>query len=84
MARDRDRVIHTIGNLTLLNGSLNPALSNSDWDTKRQGLSEHSVLYLNKGLLDNAPERWSEQEIATRGEFMFEKLTSVWPNPDRL
>lgn len=35
----RDRAIHTIGNLTLVNGRLNPALSNAPWENKVETLA---------------------------------------------
>lgn len=34
----RDRLKHTLGNLTLIAGSLNPALSRSPWDVKKAEL----------------------------------------------
>ena len=51
----RERVIHTIGNLTLLNSRLNAALSNGPWDSKREGLAEHSVLFLNNRPREQGP-----------------------------
>ena len=56
-ADDRDRLIHTIGNLTLLTGRLNAKVSNGPWlgeDGKRHGLEAHDVLMLNRKLLDVA------------------------------
>ena len=41
----RDRIIHSIGNLTLVNEKLNPALSNAAWTEKQKGIAEHSVLF---------------------------------------
>jgi hypothetical protein len=46
---ERDRLIHTMGNLTLLNGRLNSKVSNAAWlgeEGKRQGLEGHDVLFL--------------------------------------
>ena len=48
---NRERVLHTLGNLTLVNGRLNPTLSNREWSTKQELLEEHTVLHLNKELL---------------------------------
>ena len=39
----RNSLIHTIGNLTLVTQKLNSSLSNSHWEHKRGGLQEHSV-----------------------------------------
>ena len=44
-----DRLIHTLGNLTLLTGKLNSAVSNGPWsgtNSKRAGLEGHDVLIL--------------------------------------
>ncbi len=40
-----------IGNLTLINNKLNPALSNGPWRKKKQGLQEHSTLFLSETVL---------------------------------
>ncbi len=63
-AAERRVLVHTLGNLTLVNGKLNAALSNGPWPTKRALLDEHNVLHLNKSLikLDN----WSDGAIAER------------------
>ena len=37
-AAARDRIIHAIGNLTLVSKRLNPALSNAPWADKRAAL----------------------------------------------
>lgn len=48
---DRNRLIHTIGNLTLATSSLNSTMSNHSWEDKREHLAENSVLHLNKRIL---------------------------------
>lgn len=53
---DRNRAIHTIGNLTLVNGRLNSSLSNAPWARKRKTLADHSVLFLNKRLVNKRAE----------------------------
>ena len=75
----RDRAIHTIGNLTLVNGRLNNALSNAAWSHKRQTLADSSVLYLNKRLLDRAPEVWDEVAIGKRAKWLHKQAAKVWP-----
>ena len=78
----RERVIHTIGNLTLLNGRLNASLSNGPWDSKRDGLAEHSVLFLNKRLVNKGPQVWNEAEIEMRAEWLHSKAVKIWPDHD--
>jgi hypothetical protein len=80
----RDRMVQTIGNLTLVTAKLNPALSNSAWAQpvnacKRKGLTDHSVLHLNKKLLDAAPTFWDEKAIEARGVELASLAANVWP-----
>ena len=76
----RDRAVHTIGNLTLVNGHLNPELSNSAWEVKRKGLAEYSVMFLNKRLVNEGPDTWDEQEIKNRARWLHEQAIQVWPH----
>ena len=77
---DRDRAIHTIGNLTLVNCRLNSSLSNAAWNSKRATLADHSVLYLNKTLVNDGPDAWDETEIKSRGEWLHKRAVSIWPH----
>lgn len=76
---DRNRLMHTFGNLTLATSSLNPDLSNGPWSDKRAKLGEHSVLQLTKGIL--AGDRWDEDAIRARGQFLADKALEIWPRP---
>jgi hypothetical protein len=81
-ALDRDRLVRTIGNLTLVNNRLNPDLSNGPWNKKREGLGKHSVLFLNKELLDESKvDGWDESTILERGERLARLAAQVWPGP---
>lgn len=61
---ERTRLVHTIGNLSLVNERLNPSLSNGPWPLKRKALGDHSVLFLNKHLLEtSSPDCWDEGAI---------------------
>lgn len=78
---ERNRLIHTMGNLTLLNERLNPLQSNSAWlDTtspgKRSGLKDHSTLFLNKALA--AKDEWGDTAIEERGRELFEMAKNRW------
>ena len=78
----RDRIIHTLGNLTLTSKKLNSSLSNAPWDMKREGLGEHSVLFLNKTLLNEAPDVWDEAAIEERARRLCATAIKVWPHAD--
>jgi uncharacterized protein with ParB-like and HNH nuclease domain len=82
----RGELLHTIGNLSLLNEKLNPAQSNHSWlgdghdiKGKKKALEKHSVLYLNKDLCEH--ENWSEQEIVDRSNRFLDLAMKVWPYP---
>jgi hypothetical protein len=75
----RDRLINTLGNLTLITGSLNPALSNSSWDIKRPELLKFSKLNLTQYFHGKDAETWDESAIEKRTEHLFEQLLIVWP-----
>ena len=76
---NRDRAIHTIGNLTLVNGSLNSSLSNAPWNTKKDALADHSVLFLNKRLVNRGPDVWDETAIKKRAKWLYKQAVKVWP-----
>lgn len=79
----RNRLIHTIGNLTLVNPKLNSKLKNDPWKDKRGTLKEHSKLYLSNSLIEHT-KQWNEGAIMARSEQMAEILMCVWPGPDQI
>lgn len=76
---ERNRLLQTMGNLTLLTKSLNPSVSNGPWSKKREAILEHSVLKLNNRLRDQAI--WDEPAIRRRGEELFQIAMEIWPHP---
>jgi hypothetical protein len=82
---ERERLLHSLGNLTLVTGRLNPSLSNGSWATKRDELAEHTVLHLNKELLTGwADAVWGESAIRERGRILASRAKLVWPSPEVL
>ncbi len=81
-ARDRDHFVHRIGNLTLVTKRLNSTLSNAPWHEKRKTLDKHSVLFLNKTLLDDALDVWDEAAIQERAKQLCAAAAKVWPHAD--
>ena len=80
---NRNWLIHTIGNLTLVNRRLNPALSNAPWEQKRDTLRKHSVLLMNDRLLQESEGvAWDENFIQDRSRRMAQIIAQVWPGPD--
>jgi hypothetical protein len=77
----RNRLIHTIGNLTLLTGPLNSSVSNGPFADKRPAIAGNSALRLNARF--QAPEQstWSELNIFERGRDLFAYAKILWPSP---
>ncbi len=81
---ERDRSIHTLGNLTLLTLKLNSKVSNGPWigvGGKREGLEKNDVLFLNRELLKKAGDQWTDEAIETRTQELIEAITQIWPVP---
>ncbi len=84
-ASERDALIDTLGNLTLLTGRLNSSVSNGPWSGesgKRNALSNHDVLMLNRELLELAGDTWSESDIAARTEHLMDVIIDIWKVPE--
>ena len=81
---ERNSIIFTLGNLTIITNSLNSSIRDSDWKTKKEGkgknkgLSEYSagVEIFNKYL---KLDEWNEERIKERAKFLSDKaINSVW------
>ena len=83
-ALTRDTLVHSAGNLTLVTQRLNSSISNGPWPSKRAELDQHSVLFLNKDLLDNAPDGWDETAIAARARRLCQAAIKVWPHANAI
>ena len=75
----RDRLLHSIGNLTLLNEKLNPAVSNAGWTAKVKQIRKFTKLELNRYFHDQ--ESWDEEEIVRRGKVLFADARRIWRRP---
>lgn len=95
-AAERDRLVNTIGNLTLVTKSLNGSLSNRPWTDaaarglkdggeagkgKRALLQKFSLLVLNKQILEAHPDAWTEDDILDRSAALAGAICEVWPGP---
>ncbi len=81
----RERMLHSLGNLTLVNGQLNPKMSNGTWEDKREELSAHTVLHLNKELLAAySAGAWDEETIRSRGRALAARAKTIWLSPGEL
>ncbi|WP_418191941.1 DUF262 domain-containing protein [Alistipes sp.] len=73
---NRNRMLHTLGNLTLLTNALNPSVSNSSYDIKKQEITKHSTLLLNSYYMDRST--WDENEISIRGKYLYNQIKNIW------
>jgi hypothetical protein len=81
---DRERIIHTFGNLTLLTGKLNSKVSSGPWfgtGGKREALEAHDVLFLNRELLKASTEAWTDEAIRVRTRELARVMAKIWPVP---
>ena len=82
-ASNRNRLIDTLGNLTLVTGRLNSSLSNAPWAQKRGTLQSHSNMSLNSELLSALQgTTWNEEAILDRSKRLTDAFINVWPGPD--
>jgi hypothetical protein len=79
LIRVRNRAIPTLGNLTLLNLSVNRSVQHGCFSLKREKLIAHTSLRLNIPLIPL--HQWDEESIAKRGEMLGEIALTVWPKP---
>lgn len=86
-ALHRDSVVQRLGNLTLVTGKHNSALSNRPWRNdnstgKRDYLLEHSELKLNAAIVSKHPTTWTEEDIAARTAALTDRILAIWPRPE--
>lgn len=75
---DREIILHSLGNLTLVTDSLNISMGNKSFSTKKKELEKHSSLFLNRWFRDQ--ERWTEVEIRERGNHLANMAIEIWPS----
>lgn len=91
----RDRLVQSIGNLTLLTGSLNASLSNRPWldseaakvapsgqeagKGKRALIDKYSLLVLNKEIVQEHDDAWTDDDITARGVAIVKDVAQIWP-----
>ena len=77
---ERNQLVHTVGNLTLLNAKLNSSVSNNLWPEKKAEFLKYAVLNLNGKLMDVG--QWDDAAIKRRGGELAELVARCWPGPD--
>lgn len=77
IAYEHERIVHTIGNLTL--SGYNSELSNRGFDEKRTMLAS-SGIRMNQEIA--ASGTWRAEDIAARGASLAERIINLWPGPN--
>ncbi len=76
----RTRLLHSIGNLTLVTSSFNSSLSNEPFEVKRPAIAANSSLMLNAYLQKfKDTDSWGEAEITARADSLFPLALKLWP-----
>lgn len=90
---ERDRILHTFGNLTLLTQALNSSTSNGPFHSytsvksgelvsgKRQKISSESLLKMNAYFQNLAGSEWNESAILNRAGVLFNQAAKLWYQP---
>jgi hypothetical protein len=75
--RKRVKAVATLGNLTLLNLSVNREVQHKAFLVKKKLLIEHTNLRLNVKLINES--EWNDDTIAERGKMLAEVATKLYP-----
>lgn len=78
---ERNQLLHTFGNLTLLTSKLNSKVSHGPWPAKQAALKQHDVLKVNAELLNSAGGVWNEGKIRARTADLTMSILEIWPAP---
>lgn len=77
-AKERDRLLNSFGNLTLLTNSLNVSVSNNSFVQKKEELQKYTTLFLNKEICNQ--DSWDVSQIEARTEDLYKKFCEIWPD----
>jgi uncharacterized protein with ParB-like and HNH nuclease domain len=80
---DRDRILLTLGNLTIITASLNSSIRDGNWNVKRKGKSNKAGLNQYASGLDTFSQylslpNWDETEISNRADFLYGEAIKIW------
>lgn len=71
--------LNTLGNLTLVTADWNASLSNSAYHEKKLKLASHG-LQLNADYFSRPINRWDEQAILDRVDYLTDLIFEIWPS----
>ena len=80
---ERDRLLLTLGNLTIITSSLNTSIRDANWKDKKKGKKDKEGLNKYASGIETFSEfleksEWNENVIIERAKFLFQEATTVW------
>jgi uncharacterized protein with ParB-like and HNH nuclease domain len=81
--KQRNKILLTLGNLTIITQSLNSTIRDSNWTTKKEGKGDKKGLLQYSGGLETVSKYllftdWNEDAINKRANNLYEYAISVW------
>jgi len=85
MTENRNAIIKTLGNMTILTKGLNRSMHNADWNTKKKGTEKWEGLKkFAEGIETFSPyislDGWNESAISQRSSDLLNYALKVWPD----
>lgn len=84
LARQRDSILLTLGNLAIIPQSLNASIRDGDWATKKAGKGPNNpglaICAAGLSTIHDALQKdvWNEDEISHRAIWLYEQAKSLW------
>ena len=83
LARERDSILLTLGNLAIIPQSLNASIRDADWATKKAGKGKTPGLDICAAGLITVydvlqKEEWTEEGIHARAYVLYEQARNIW------
>lgn len=84
LARQRDSILLTLGNLAIIPQSLNASIRDGNWATKKVGKGPNNpglaICAAGLSTIHDALQKdvWNESEISQRAIWLYEQATSLW------
>ena len=84
LARQRDSILLTLGNLAIIPQSLNASIRDGNWATKKAGKGPNNpglaICAAGLSTIHDALQKdvWNENEISQRAIWLYEQAKSLW------
>lgn len=82
LARQRDSILLTLGNLAIITQSLNSSIRDAAWNIKKAGNGKPGLDLCASGLCTLhdvlIKADWNENEIAVRARWLFDQASRIW------